>query len=74
MDSLEKLYQAGFNSGYLIAKFDPELIRAILQYRNPENVYFEALRLGRKEFEKEKILDRLKQQQNTNDKDLDRDD
>lgn len=37
MDENEKLYHAGFNSGYLLSQYEPELAEKILDAARKEN-------------------------------------
>lgn len=61
MEQAEEKYKKGFNSGYLLAKHEPELLNKIVKERNPDNDYFSGLVLGRKEYEREKMKTLLKE-------------
>jgi hypothetical protein len=70
----EKLYQRGFNAGYLLAIHEPILIEKLLKSDNSNNEYFEGLLLGKKQHDREifkQDLDRMKNQ-NSQNKELER--
>lgn len=72
MEQSEELYKKGFNNGYLLAKHEPELINKLMKESNPGNEYFDGLRLGKKEYEREKMMAQLKEQQNSKGKNIER--
>ena len=53
MSYQEKLYIKGFNSGYLLAKHEPELLTKIVKNVSPANDFVEGLFSGKEEFELE---------------------
>ena len=60
---MERLYILGFNSGYILAKYEPLLLGKVLPKRHSENEFVTGLQSGKEEFEQEKarnILDELK--------------
>lgn len=66
MDDQEKLYKAGFNSGYLLAKYEPELATKILdsvkgQYNSD---YCSGLTVGHDTY----ILEEIEKQHHGKDK------
>lgn len=47
-------YKKGFNSGYVMALENPELLKSLLKSKpSSENVYFEGLKDGSRQHEKE---------------------
>jgi len=54
-------YTKGFNSGYVIAKYNPFLIKTLTASLAPSNSYLEGMILGRKEYELEIFKDQLKE-------------
>ena len=51
MSNQEKLYIKGFNSGYLLAKHEPELLTKIVKNVTPANDFVEGLFSGKEEYE-----------------------
>jgi hypothetical protein len=56
----EQLYTKGFNDGYLMSKHEPELLAKLLKSPNDNSEYFQALKDGSKQHEKEKDLEEIK--------------
>lgn len=52
-DQPPQSYVAGFNSGYLMAGSEPELLSKIVKTTNPENTFFQGLTDGQQEWQKE---------------------
>lgn len=50
MEIDEKQFTYGFNSGYFLAKFEPELLTKLMVNIQPLNSYVQGLALGRKEY------------------------
>lgn len=53
MKTPEELIQKGFNDGYLLAKFQPELAAKLAQQKNEQSPYFNGLVSGKAEYEAE---------------------
>ena len=53
MSNQEKLYIKGFNSGYLLAKHEPELLGKVLKNISPKKDFVEGLFSGKEEYELE---------------------
>lgn len=49
----------GFNAGYLMAKYEPHLLRGMLEKISPINSYVDGMNYGEKEYELERSYDRL---------------
>jgi hypothetical protein len=67
MELNEKQFIIGFNSGYLLAKYEPEILTNLLAKINPINSYIFGMNSGKKEYELEhrsKKLDELKDLRN----------
>ena len=56
----EKKFTKGFNAGYLIAKYEPELVAKIVKLPNDKSDYFKGIVSGKQEYDMEKIKGRLK--------------
>jgi hypothetical protein len=54
MEKNEELFKRGFNSGYLIAKHEPELYSTITKGLDNKTDYTDGLISGGKEYEMEK--------------------
>lgn len=64
MELNEKQFIAGFNSGYLLAKFEPNLSTSLLNKISPVNSYISGMIFGQKQWEQNHSkhkLDELKQ-------------
>ena len=53
----EEQYIKGFNSGYLLAKHEPELAQQLVIQKNDESDYFRGLVSGKKEYDREAELE-----------------
>jgi hypothetical protein len=54
MESQEQQFQKGFNNGYLLAQYKPELAEQVTKDLKPENDYLDGLLSGKQEYEMEK--------------------
>jgi len=63
MEENEKYFTKGFNAGYLLSQHEPELLKQLLKSPNTDNEYIRGLTLGRKQYDREKLLAQLKQSQ-----------
>jgi len=59
MEINEKQFISGFNSGYLLAKYEPQMLTALFNYIQPMNSYISGLSYGQKVFELEEIKNHL---------------
>ena len=79
METQERLYIKGFNSGYLLAKHMPTLLQKIVKNFSPADDFSEGLFSGKKEFEIENAriqteeLKRLRNKSHYRDKGHERD-
>jgi len=48
-------YVRGFNGGYLLEQFEPELLAKVMKTLDLSNDYLEGLSEGQKEFQQERI-------------------
>lgn len=69
MEKSEKELIEGFNSGYSIAKYEPELALALEKGLKPQNEFTKGFLLGQKEFEIEKTIEKNTPER---DKDIDK--
>ena len=53
MEQQEELFARGFNNGYLIAKYEPELASKLNFPADDKNIYIEGLSGGKKQYEEE---------------------
>jgi hypothetical protein len=51
MEVNEKQFIAGFNNGYLLAEYEPQILNSILQNIKPDNSYVFGLTFGQKEYD-----------------------
>lgn len=61
--TLEQLYIAGFNNGYLLAKHESTLLTKVVENLNPANEYLRGIFSGKQEFIQETLridLDQLR--------------
>ena len=59
MELDEKQYTIGFNRGYLLAKFEPQMLALLLRDIRPLNSYILGMSSGQKEFELSKTKAQL---------------
>lgn len=60
----EKQFITGFNSGYLLAKYEPQMLTILLKDAQPVNYYLQGMSSGQKEYELRRIkkhMDELEQ-------------
>jgi len=74
----EEQFITGFNSGYLLAKYEPQILSALLKDIRPLNSYIRGMSSGQKEYELQHTkshLDELNQirQKNRDEKDREND-
>ncbi|MFN8290183.1 MAG: hypothetical protein U0U70_08005 [Chitinophagaceae bacterium] len=72
MEEQDELYAKGFNAGYLLSKHDPELLQSILKTTSKDSRYFQAITMGKKAHDKEKLLEQLKQSQKSKERGMER--
>jgi len=60
MDNNEKKYIVGFNNGYLIARYHPDLFEKLEKNLDSKNEYLQGLLFGKREHEVEKNNLKLK--------------
>lgn len=53
MKTPEELIQKGFNDGYLLAKYQPELAAKLAKQQNEQSPYYTGLVSGKAEYEAE---------------------
>lgn len=64
MEDQEALFIKGFNGGYLLEQYEPNLLAKVLKTLNLSNDYLEGLSSGQKEYQQERIrleMERLSQ-------------
>lgn len=54
MEQPSKEYIKGFNSGYIIAQYEPELAQQLTQAPDKDNDFFKGFTSGTKEYERER--------------------
>jgi hypothetical protein len=59
MEDKDKLIIKGFNNGYWIAKYQPDLLAGIEKNVNSPNEYVQGLLFGKKEHEAERNIIKL---------------
>lgn len=52
----------GFNNGYILAEHEPELLDQVLKSENTSNDYMKAMAAGKKQYQKEMIVEQIKRQ------------
>ena len=60
MEEQEKQFAKGFNNGYLIAKYQPDLFAKLEKNMDSSNHYVQGLLFGKKEHDAEKKVVKLK--------------
>lgn len=63
METVDERYKEGFNIGYWLARGDRQcqknILTHLIEQQHPETSYAQGLVAGRKQMEKEKILERI---------------
>ncbi len=59
MEDNEKQFIKAFNDGYLLSKYEPELLNTILQGDRSNTPYIQAMALGKEQYEKEMEKDKV---------------
>jgi hypothetical protein len=59
MEMNKKKFITGFNAGYILAEFEPQILASLLKNINPINSYISGLLLGEKEFQSQQRNDHL---------------
>lgn len=62
----------GFNAGYLLSKYEPELLRKLMESFNKNHSYLQGLKLGSQQYDKETLLNQLKNHDRSKDTEIDR--
>lgn len=59
MELNEQQFITGFNSGYLLAKYEPVMLTSLLKDIRPTTSYIQGMTYGQREYEQELMKDRL---------------
>lgn len=59
---VSQTYLKGFNNGYQLAKHEPELLDTLLKAKSQGSEYLKALEAGKRQHQKEIIMEQMKQQ------------
>lgn len=59
MELNEQQFIKGFNHGYLLAQYEPDILASVLKNNNPINSYFSGLSFGQKEFILDKSINEI---------------
>lgn len=73
MELNEQQFITGFNSGYLLAKFEPVLLKILLKGIHPNTLYINGLSSGQREYEQEQTKNRLNDVKRLRSKNLNKD-
>jgi len=74
MEQDEKQFVAGFNSGYLLAKFEPTIISNLLKNSHPLTTYIQGLTSGQQEYFIEREYEISNLRQKYKDREIERED
>ena len=74
MEAQERLYKDGFNNGYLLAKYEPDLLNKLLPHLQPINDYFDGIISGKEQFDIDKTRTHSKDISHKNTPDKDKED
>jgi len=58
----EKRYVNGYNDGYILSRYEPELIKNMMQYTPKDNPYFEGMAAGKTAQERDLFMENLQKQ------------
>jgi hypothetical protein len=59
MELNEQQFITGFNNGYLLAQYEPEILNTMLSKINPVNSYIAGMNYGKQEYEIEQQANQL---------------
>lgn len=59
MTEKEKQYAKGFNDGYQLSKHEPDLLNKLMKSATATNDYIQGLQQGKKQHEREKLLEQM---------------
>jgi hypothetical protein len=59
MEKNEKQFISGFNAGYLMAEYEPQMLTTLLKSVQPVNSYISGMTFGQKEYELESTKTRI---------------
>lgn len=62
----EALYTQGYNQGYLLSRFEPDLYKKVIQAGNTEQPYFKGMQQGHQQCQRELFLANLKNSRKLN--------
>ena len=71
MEDATPEYQRGFNVGYQLAKYEPELIGQLIT-GDKNSDYILGLNMGKKQLDRERLLEQLKESQQARNNDRSR--
>ena len=71
MEQGEQIFLKGFNSGYLLAKHEPDLLSKVAKTLEPKNDYLDGFLSGKEEYELELQNAQLNELGNLRDKSRD---
>jgi hypothetical protein len=57
----EEQYSKGYNDGYLLSRFEPDLYKKINSVADTEGPYFQGLKAGNQAMERDLLLQNMKQ-------------
>lgn len=61
MELNEKQFIKGFNAGYLLAEYEPQILTALLKQIHPVNSYISGMAYGQKEYKLEYSSEKLRE-------------
>ena len=77
MEQNELQFIRGFNSGYILAKHEPQMLSTLVKDLRPNTSYIAGMKGGQREYEQETMKDRLNElerlKNNDKEKNIDRD-
>lgn len=56
---LEKLYVEGYNNGYLLSRYEPQLFKQVVTNIQSKNVYYSGLEAGGQAHAKEMFMENV---------------
>ena len=59
MEGQDEEFIKGANTGYLLSKYDPDLLKMLLKQKNVGSEYMEGMQFGRQEHERELFQENL---------------
>ena len=59
-EQVSRIYKKGFNNGYTLSQYEPELLKQIMAVKADNNEYLQAIKEGSRQQQKEQLVEQMK--------------